>query len=129
MGDDLLVTNPTCIEKELEVGACNALLMMTQIGSISKAIKAATMSQAAGWGVMVSHRSGETEDSSIADSVACLGTEHIKTSQRRSVEINHGHTSMDASIGRAFRNTRSSVAFCRVMGDSGLILTQLKDIS
>merc|ERR1712113_621122 len=57
VGDDLLVTNPERIKKALEVGACNALLMkVNQIGSITEAIQAATMSQQAGWGVMVSHR-------------------------------------------------------------------------
>jgi len=80
VGDDLLVTNPTRIAKGLEVGACNALLLkVNQIGSISEAIQAATMSQAAGWGVMVSHRSGETEDSFIADLVVGLRTGQIKT--------------------------------------------------
>merc|ERR1712222_166475 len=63
-----------------EVGACNALLLkVNQIGSITEAIEAATMSQAAGWGVMVSHRSGETEDSFIADLVVGLRTGQIKT--------------------------------------------------
>merc|ERR1719384_831327 len=80
VGDDLLVTNPTRIRKALEVGACNALLMkVNQIGSISEAIEAATMSQKAGWGVMVSHRSGATEDSFIADLVVGLRTGQIKT--------------------------------------------------
>jgi enolase len=80
VGDDLLVTNPTRIRKALEVGACNALLLkVNQIGSITEAIEAATLSQANGWGVMVSHRSGETEDSFIADLVVGLRTGQIKT--------------------------------------------------
>jgi enolase len=80
VGDDLLVTNPNRIKKALEVGACNALLLkVNQIGSISEAIAASNMSQAAGWGVMVSHRSGETEDSFIADLVVGLRTGQIKT--------------------------------------------------
>jgi len=80
VGDDLLVTNTKRIEKALEVGACNALLLkVNQIGSITEAIEAATMSQNAGWGVMVSHRSGETEDSFIADLVVGLRTGQIKT--------------------------------------------------
>merc|ERR1711870_209569 len=67
-------------KKALEVGACNALLLkVNQIGSITEAIEAATMSQDAGWGVMVSHRSGETEDSFIADLVVGLRTGQIKT--------------------------------------------------
>jgi len=80
VGDDLLVTNPTRVKKALEVGACNALLLkVNQIGSITEAIEAATMAQQAGWGVMVSHRSGETEDSFIADLVVGLRTGQIKT--------------------------------------------------
>jgi enolase len=80
VGDDLLVTNPTRIRKALDVGACNALLLkVNQIGSISESIEAATMSQQAGWGVMVSHRSGETEDTFIADLVVGLRTGQIKT--------------------------------------------------
>merc|ERR1712232_993415 len=80
VGDDLLVTNPKRIKKALEVGACNALLCkVNQIGSITESIEAVNMCQAAGWGVMVSHRSGETEDSFIADLVAGLRTGEIKT--------------------------------------------------
>merc|ERR1712232_1276586 len=64
----------------LEKKACNALLLkVNQIGSISEAIEASNMSQRAGWGVMVSHRSGETEDSFIADLVVGLRTGQIKT--------------------------------------------------
>jgi len=80
VGDDLLVTNPNRIKKALEVDACNALLLkVNQIGSITEAIEAATMSQSNGWGVMVSHRSGETEDTFIADLVVGLRTGQIKT--------------------------------------------------
>jgi len=80
VGDDLLVTNTKRIAKALECGACNALLLkVNQIGSITEAIDAANMSMRNGWGVMVSHRSGETEDSFIADLVVGLRTGQIKT--------------------------------------------------
>merc|ERR1712224_960761 len=80
VGDDLLVTNPKRIAAALEKKACNALLLkVNQIGSITESIEAATMAQNAGWGVMVSHRSGETEDSFIADLVVGLRTGQIKT--------------------------------------------------
>merc|ERR1712232_642597 len=80
VGDDLLVTNTKRIVKALAVGACNALLLkVNQIGSITEAIDAANMSQRNGWGVMVSHRSGETEDTFIADLVVGLRTGEIKT--------------------------------------------------
>eukprot|EP00830_Metopus_es_P002888 TRINITY_DN1265_c0_g2_i1.p1 TRINITY_DN1265_c0_g2~~TRINITY_DN1265_c0_g2_i1.p1 ORF type:complete len:360 (-),score=76.99 TRINITY_DN1265_c0_g2_i1:5-1084(-) len=80
VGDDLLVTNPTRIKMALEKKLCNALLLkVNQIGSLTEAIDACLMSQKNGWGVMVSHRSGETEDSFIADLVVGLGTGQIKT--------------------------------------------------
>jgi enolase len=80
VGDDLLVTNPKRVQKALDIGACNALLLkVNQIGSITESIEAANMSMRAGWGVMVSHRSGETEDSFIADLVVGLRTGQIKT--------------------------------------------------
>lgn len=75
VGDDLLVTNPKRIEKALEEKACNALLLkVNQIGSVTEAIEACKISQTNGWGVMVSHRSGETEDTFIADLVVGLRT-------------------------------------------------------
>lgn len=80
VGDDLLVTNPTRINKALEKKACNALLLkVNQIGSITEAIEACLLSQKNNWGVMVSHRSGETEDVFIADLVVALRTGQIKT--------------------------------------------------
>merc|ERR1711988_284449 len=80
VGDDLLVTNTKRISYALDCGACNALLLkVNQIGSITESIDAANMSMRNGWGVMVSHRSGETEDSFIADLVVGLRTGEIKT--------------------------------------------------
>uniref|UniRef100_A0A7S4JA99 phosphopyruvate hydratase n=2 Tax=Guillardia theta TaxID=55529 RepID=A0A7S4JA99_GUITH len=80
VGDDLLVTNPARITTALEKKACNALLLkVNQIGSVTESIKAAKMSMDNNWGVMVSHRSGETEDCFIADLVVGLGTGQIKT--------------------------------------------------
>jgi enolase len=80
VGDDLLVTNVKRIKMGIEKKACNALLLkLNQIGTITESIAAAQMAQKAGWGVMVSHRSGETEDSFIADLVVGLATGEIKT--------------------------------------------------
>jgi len=80
VGDDLLVTNPDRIKTGIEKKACNALLLkVNQIGSVTESIKACKMAQEAGWGVMVSHRSGETEDTFIADLVVGLRTGEIKT--------------------------------------------------
>merc|ERR1712187_244106 len=80
VGDDLLVTNVKRISKALDCCACNALLLkVNQIGSITESIDAANLAMRSGWGVMVSHRSGETEDSFIADLVVGLRTGEIKT--------------------------------------------------
>lgn len=80
VGDDLTVTNPARIATAIEKKSCNALLLkVNQIGTITESIKAATLSQESGWGVMVSHRSGETEDYTIADIVVGLRTGQIKT--------------------------------------------------
>jgi len=80
VGDDLLVTNPTRVKKAIEEKACNALLLkVNQIGSVSESIEAVRMAKQAGWGVMASHRSGETEDSFIADLAVGLNTGQIKT--------------------------------------------------
>jgi len=80
VGDDLLVTNPKRIQIAIEKKCCNALLLkVNQIGSVTESIKACKLAQSAGWGVMVSHRSGETEDTFIADLVVGLKTGQIKT--------------------------------------------------
>jgi len=80
VGDDLLVTNPKRIEYCKEKKAANALLLkVNQIGTIYEAITASQDSVAEGWGVMVSHRSGETEDNFIADLAVGLGSGQIKT--------------------------------------------------
>jgi len=80
VGDDLLVTNPKRIKTAIEKKACNALLLkVNQIGSVTESITASNMAREAGWGVMVSHRSGETEDTFIADLVVGLRTGEIKT--------------------------------------------------
>jgi len=80
VGDDLTVTNPKRIQMAIDHKAVNALLLkVNQIGSLTESIKAAKLSQSAGWGVMVSHRSGETEDTFIADLVVGLRTGQIKT--------------------------------------------------
>jgi len=80
VGDDLLVTNVERVQRAIELGACNALLCkVNQIGTLTEAIAAVTMAQRAGWTAIVSHRSGETEDTTIADLVVGLNTGQIKT--------------------------------------------------
>ncbi|KAL2462081.1 Enolase 1 [Abeliophyllum distichum] len=80
VGDDLLVTNPKRIAEAIQKKSCNALLLkVNQIGTVTESIQAALDSKAAGWGVMVSHRSGETEDNFIADLSVGLASGQIKT--------------------------------------------------
>uniref|UniRef100_A0A7N8X113 phosphopyruvate hydratase n=1 Tax=Mastacembelus armatus TaxID=205130 RepID=A0A7N8X113_9TELE len=80
VGDDLTVTNPKRIAKAVAEKACNCLLLkVNQIGSVTESLQACKMAQSSGWGVMVSHRSGETEDTFIADLVVGLCTGQIKT--------------------------------------------------
>ena len=80
VGDDLLVTNPARIATAVADSACNGLLLkVNQIGSVTEALEAARVAREAGWGVMVSHRSGETEDTFIADLAVGLGCGQIKT--------------------------------------------------
>jgi enolase len=80
VGDDLLVTNPIRVQTSIDKKACNALLLkVNQIGTITESIEAAVLSQKNNFGVMVSHRSGETEDSFIADLAVGLSSGQIKT--------------------------------------------------
>ncbi|KAI9739812.1 MAG: hypothetical protein M1834_006533 [Cirrosporium novae-zelandiae] len=80
VGDDLTVTNRLRVKKAIELKSCNALLLkLNQIGTLTESIGAAKDAFAANWGVMVSHRSGETEDVTIADTVVGLRTGQIKT--------------------------------------------------
>ncbi len=80
VGDDLLVTNVTRIQRAIAEKACNALLCkVNQIGTLTESIAAIEMSQRAGWAAVVSHRSGETEDATIADLVVAFNAGQIKT--------------------------------------------------
>jgi enolase len=80
VGDDLTVTNTKIVKEAIERKACNALLLkVNQIGTLTESIEAAQMCHKEGWSVMVSHRSGETEDAFIADLVVALRTGQIKT--------------------------------------------------
>ncbi|KAH7827730.1 enolase (ENO) [Monocercomonoides exilis] len=80
MGDDLLVTCPERIRMAVEKKSCTSLLLkVNQIGTVSETIEAAKIALDAGWSVMVSHRSGETEDSFIADLAVGLGCGQIKS--------------------------------------------------
>ena len=80
VGDDLFVTNVKRLRRGLEEGAGNAVLIKpNQIGTLTETLDAVTMAQKAGWGVILSHRSGETEDSFIADLAVATGCGQIKS--------------------------------------------------
>ncbi len=80
VGDDLLVTNPRFIAKAIEAKSCNAaLIKLNQIGSVSETMAAIHLCRKAGWGFVISHRSGETEDAFIADFAVAMGGGQIKT--------------------------------------------------
>jgi enolase len=80
VGDDLCVTNQARLERAIVERAANAILVkVNQVGTLSEAMAAVETAQAAGWGTVMSHRSGETEDTTIADLAVALGTGQIKT--------------------------------------------------
>jgi len=80
VGDDLFVTNPTFIRRGIEERAANAVLIkLNQIGTLTETIGAIDMARGAGWGAMISHRSGETEDTTIADLAVAMGTGQLKS--------------------------------------------------
>jgi enolase len=80
VGDDLLVTNPERVRRGIAEKACNALLVkVNQIGSLTETIEAVELCHRAGWRAVTSHRSGETEDTTIADLAVALNTGQIKT--------------------------------------------------
>ncbi len=80
VGDDLLVTNPERVRRAIKENACNALLVkVNQIGSLTETIEAVETCHRNGWRAVTSHRSGETEDSTIADIAVAFNTGQIKT--------------------------------------------------
>ena len=80
VGDDLFVTNTERLAKGIELGSANAILIkLNQIGTLTETFEAINMAKRAGWNAVISHRSGETEDSTIADLTVAAGTGQIKT--------------------------------------------------
>ena len=80
MGDDIFVTNPIFLNKGIEMNVANSILIkLNQIGTLSETLKTIETAKRAGWTAVVSHRSGETEDTTIADLVVAVNTGQIKT--------------------------------------------------
>jgi enolase len=107
VGDDLLVTNPTFIQRGIAEKACNAVLIkLNQIGTVTETIESIDLCRKAGWGFVVSHRSGETEDAFLADFAVAMGGGQIKTgSACRSERIAKYNRLMEieAELGPAVR--------------------------
>ncbi|HLC77134.1 MAG TPA: phosphopyruvate hydratase, partial [archaeon] len=75
VGDDLTATNPERIKKAIEKDSCNSLLVkINQIGTVTEAVDAAVLARKSNWNIIVSHRSGDSEDTFIADFAVALGT-------------------------------------------------------
>ncbi len=103
VGDDLLVTNPGRLEKAIQARACNAVLIKpNQIGTLTDTLDVIEAAKRAGWGVVLSHRSGETEDTTIADIAVGTGAGQIKT----------------GSLSRADRTAKYN-QLLRISGDLG----------
>jgi enolase len=80
VGDDLFVTNPERLRRGIELGSANAILIkVNQIGTLSETMEAVELAQRAGWKAVMSHRSGETEDATIADLAVATNCGQIKT--------------------------------------------------
>jgi enolase len=80
VGDDLFVTNPERLRRGIESGSANAILVkVNQIGTLSETLEAVSLAKSASWGVVMSHRSGETEDATIADLAVATNCGQIKT--------------------------------------------------
>jgi enolase len=80
VGDDLFVTNPTRLQQGIDRGVANSILVkVNQIGTLTETVEAVRLAQANGYSAVMSHRSGETEDATIADLAVALGTGQIKT--------------------------------------------------
>ena len=107
VGDDLLVTNPKYVARGIAEKACNAaLIKLNQIGTVSETIDAIRLCRKAGWGFVISHRSGETEDAFMADFAVAMGGGQIKTgSMCRSERIAKYNRllEIEAELGRAAR--------------------------
>lgn len=121
VGDDFFCTNPSIMKPRIEAGGANALLWkFNQVGTISQALDAAQLAYRNGYGVMVSERSGETEDSAIADLVVAIEAGQIKTgagvrSERvakynRLLQIEEELGSLASYAGRNFQNPYKNIA-------------------
>ena len=86
MGDDNFVTNPEIFRRGIEDGIANAILIkLNQIGTLTETLECISLAQESGYGAVISHRSGETDDTTIADLAVATGVGQIKTGSARVV--------------------------------------------
>lgn len=105
VGDDLFVTNTERLRRGVQAGICNSILIkLNQIGTVTETIEAIALCRKAGWGFVISHRSGETEDSFMADFAVAMGGGQIKTGSacrsERMAKYNR-LLEIEAELGRA----------------------------
>ncbi len=116
VGDDIFCTNPTIIRRAIEENIANAaLIKLNQIGTLTETIAATRLAQFHGWGAFVSHRSGETVDSFIADLTVALDTGHLKTGapcRGERVEKYNQLMRIEEELGES-ANFAGKAAFCR----------------
>ena len=127
VGDDLFVTNPDRLQLGIDRGVANSILVkVNQIGTLSETIEAVRLAQSRGYTAVMSHRSGETEDSTIADLAVALGTGQIKTgaparsdrvakyNQLLRIEEELGREGFVSRLGRAFPRVAGRRRACQV---------------
>ncbi|NCC23425.1 MAG: phosphopyruvate hydratase [Alphaproteobacteria bacterium] len=123
VGDDLFVTNPKRLAKGIELGAANAILVkVNQIGTLSETLEAIEMAKRAGYGIILSHRSGETEDATIADLAVATNAGQIKTgSLSRSDRIAKYNQLLriEEALGEGARYSGRSFLRGEVLGTAG----------
>jgi len=116
VGDDIFVTNPERLERGLQEKTANAILIkLNQIGTLTETLDVVQRARAAGWAAVVSHRSGETEDTTIADFVVGAGIAQIKTGAP-------SRTERVAKYNQMLRIEEQLGAAARFAGRSGLRL-------
>ena len=111
MGDDLFVTNPKILKEGIERGIANSILVkVNQIGTLSETFEAVNMAKCAAYTAVISHRSGETEDSTIADIAVGLNAGQIKTGSMsrsdRKMCIRDSHSSDAVPLDQVRRRTQ-----------------------
>jgi enolase len=115
IGDDLYVTNPERIKEGIEKKATNAILIkLNQIGTLTETIEAIKMSRAAGFSIIISHRSGETEDNFISHLATAFESEFIKTGAPARGERTAKYNELlriEEELGRAGSSFQGDAAF------------------